>query len=386
MKLTPFYKRTLVGLLSLFFIVLASCGQSRDVELPEDIKQITNGDLDAWLKQAPFEGLWDPSADKKENTIVITNLHQVFPFIGKLKNADDDNKNRTSSDGDLHEEAWQVFKDPKWGEVVTYAQLAYDPEELFLSPSYSEMGNPVFSGNQDIELSYSGNLKATQVIDHKGSTKTGIYWVNSNMQTYLMGFYQNQNLVFEVAFPCKTDNKASCLEKLKDINKKLKLNVKSWENASVDMLETTNSKDSFWQNPYISIFPDQYEIPSIEIKIRYSDFTLQNLNVPQQNAAYLFSYKNDYGLHSLGFNKEKSARSRAEFEKAHEGQDFIEAGKLAVKLYLSESEKGDIHYIQATAYMKDKQELKVNASYPVKDPEARNEIMDIFNHLKIAQF
>lgn len=386
MKLTPFYKRTLVGLLSLFFIALVSCGQSRDVELPEDIKQITHGDLNAWLKKTPFEGLWDPAEDKKANTIVITNVHQVFPFIGKLKNASDDNKNFTGQDGDIHEDAWQVFKDPKWGEVVTYAQLAYAPEELFLSPSYSEMGNPAFSGSQDIKLSYSGNLTATQVIDRKGDSKAAIYWVNSNMQTYLMGFYQNQNLVFEVAFPCKIEEKAMCLGKLKDINKKLQLNISSWDNASIDMLQPSDNKDSFWLDPYTGIFPDEYEIPSVRVKTRFTDFKLQNLNVPQYNAAYLFSYENSYGLHYIGFNKEPSPLNRAEFDKAHETQKHIEAGSLDVKIYLSESEKDNLHQIEATAYMKNKQRLTINASYPIKDPDARDEIMDILEHLKIAQF
>ncbi len=78
--------------------------------------------------------------------------------------------------------------------------------------------------------------------------------------------------------------------------------------------------------------------------------------------------------------------SRAEFDKAHETQKHIEAASLDVKIYLSESEKDNRHQIKATAYMKNKQQLTVNASYPVKDPDARDEVMDILEHLKIAQF
>ena len=62
---------------------------------------------------------------------------------------------------------------------------------------------------------------------------------------YLFGFYQQGQLVFETGFPCPKENQMEGLEKLKQINTALGLNIKAWENATINDLQVNPNAKSF---------------------------------------------------------------------------------------------------------------------------------------------
>jgi len=76
------------------------------------------------VKKSPFKGLWNYKGDA--NTMVVTNIEQVFPFTSKFKN-------KNFKDSDIYEAETIIFKDPTFGESFVYAVLTYEPKKFYLT-------------------------------------------------------------------------------------------------------------------------------------------------------------------------------------------------------------------------------------------------------------
>ncbi|MDO6675021.1 hypothetical protein MK851_12425 [Tenacibaculum sp. 1B UA] len=226
----------------LFTIILAfmSCNTKKPLDWDNDVVNLTNKNLKGWLQKAPFNNEW--VIDNNDNSYVFTNLEQVFPFMGKFN---DFKKDTSKEHANVYEEETVVFKDTLWGESFMYGMLLYQPTELFLKDYYSERGNIIFSGVNASNEVYTANLSETFLYEKNTKYKAAVYWVSCGYKTYLFGFYQQGKLVFEFGFPCKKDNQLEGLEKLKQINTALGLDIKQWENATINDLQINRHPKSF---------------------------------------------------------------------------------------------------------------------------------------------
>ncbi|WP_375580451.1 hypothetical protein ABWH96_05280 [Marivirga tractuosa] len=222
-------------------LVMVSCG--RKPEWNEEIAKMTNKDIKSWLKTAPFEGLWDPHGNASSDEIVFTNVQSVFPFMGKYKNSGDSLDDKE----DIYSKDFYVFKDSTFGESFVHATLLYEGQPLYLESSYRESANIIFSGAASAGQYTSSSLEETKLIAENKQYRTGVYWVEQNYDYFLMGFYQKDNLVFQVAFPCPKKEASKGLDKLKEVSSVMNLNIKEWENASVKDLRKSHKTSSFWK-------------------------------------------------------------------------------------------------------------------------------------------
>ncbi|SHI86455.1 hypothetical protein [Pseudozobellia thermophila] len=216
-----------------------SCNTKKPLEWDDDVAQLTNKNLKAWLRKAPFDNEW--IIDNDGDAYVFTNLDQVFPFMGKFKGFEKTNKENPP----VYDEQSVIFKDSVWGESFMYGMLLYQPQELFLKDYYRESGNVIFSGADALNETYRASLYETYLYEENDQYKAVVYWVNSNHTMYLFGFYQQGQLVFETGFPCPKENQMEGLEKLKQINTALGLNIKAWENATINDLQVNPNAKSF---------------------------------------------------------------------------------------------------------------------------------------------
>ncbi|MDC7222968.1 MAG: hypothetical protein PQJ60_04455, partial [Spirochaetales bacterium] len=260
------------GVLLLLLLVFG-CTPRRQFKWTADLVQTLGGkDLVPWLQQSPFEGEWHAKESTKD-VFYSDNIRQVFPFMAGFENENAyyrDYYNTLTGGGKLYEETKLVFKDPQFGESFVYAGLIYNYEELFIKSFYSEAGNPLFSQGY-VSESYDSKLFETFLIHREENYKTALYWVESNNQTYLSGFYQKDRLIFQFAFPCEKDNSSRGLEKVREISRSLDLNVAEWEEAGVDSLEINPDRESFLKDPFLGVYHIRI-LPMLEIKFRESDF------------------------------------------------------------------------------------------------------------------
>lgn len=222
-------------------LVLVSC--ERKPEWNAEIVKLTNKDIQSWLKTAPFEGLWDPYANVSSDEYVFTNVQSVFPFMGSYKNSGDSLNEKE----DIYSKDFYVFKDPDYGQSFVHATLLYESEPLYLESSYRESANIIFSGAASAGQYTSSSLEETTILAENKQYRTGVYWVYQNRNYFLMGFYQKDNLVFQVALPCSLKEASKGLNKLKEVSKVLNLNIEEWKNATVKDLRKTHKTSSFWK-------------------------------------------------------------------------------------------------------------------------------------------
>jgi len=229
--------------LLLFTITLAfmSCNTKKPLEWDNDVANLTNKNLKGWLQKAPFNNEWIID-NNNDDSYVFTNLEQVFPFMGKFNGF---KKDTSKEHANVYEEEIVVFKDTLWGESFMYGMLLYQPTELFLKDYYRERGNIIFSGVNASNEVYTARLSETFLYEKNNKYKAFVYWVKCGYKTYLFGFYQQNQLIFEFGFPCKKDNQLEGLEKLKQINIALGLDIKQWENATINDLQINRYPKSF---------------------------------------------------------------------------------------------------------------------------------------------
>ena len=370
--------------LLLLWILIASCENGRPFEWTEEEMARTGGDLKAWIRKAPFQGEWDPEAGN-ENSYVITNIAQVFPFLGKFENEEANFVNDYTGQSDVYDKATVIFKDPDWGEVFVFAMLTYTPQPLFLKDFYSEMGNVALSGTQAIHESHTAKLTETKLLENRGTNKANVYWVLSNQQQYLSGFYQNGRLVLQFAFPCPDTTKG--LTKLKAINKALGIHNTSWDVADENKLTATRTNTSFWKDPYFGMQWTRF-IPEVSARVNNTPFERYNSRAASaMGVDYLFKYEDDTGQYMLSFSLEKREIDQENYEAAKQGVKFFDIQNDTRKVYILEerNSQNEIH-VKAEAYYKDNQIIKITSKYPSLSTQGAEQLHNILSTLRIRRF
>lgn len=259
----------------LFLFLLAGCeAGTRDFEWPADIAQPTGKDLGKWLRRAPFS---NELLQEGEEKTVVTNARQVFPFMGRYLNVVGELEySPQDSDNPIYRQESVLYKDPDWGDLFINATLLYDEQEVFLNQYYSESGNVVFDGATAAMDSYGATLTETEVFVRTNDYKTGIYWTGTPDRRYLLGFYQNDQLIFEAAIPLRASDTAATLAKLNEVNGKLGLGVTEWHQATVPQLKPTVSRETFWYDPFVGIYMEpRYLLHRVRLKLRDTPFQPQ---------------------------------------------------------------------------------------------------------------
>ncbi|UII26842.1 hypothetical protein LVD15_26715 [Fulvivirga maritima] len=373
--------RLMVILLAMLAGMQGCDSKKKKFEWTDDIAAITDKNIRQWLRKAPFDEEWDPHANSGDN-LVTTNEKQVFPFLGGIYN--EEGRLRSTGDGrEVFTDETVIFKDPEFGESFVHAALLYDPEEVFMSSFYSETGNVLMSGADAIHESYRADLTETSVYANENRYKTAIYWVYSGYQSYLMGFYQQGKLVFQVAFPCNNHGKG--LAKLKEVSEKLGLKIKEWEAAGEDDLEKTEDKQSFWKDPYYGIYIDGF-FPQMSVKIKNTPYKkYKNQIAKEEGVDYLFGYVNEDGEHKLSFSMKEISVTREQYEKEMNEVNVLPNENGRGPVYVIKQEvAGNVIEVEAETYFKDDKVLKISATYPTQDSAANEEINDVLTHLRIS--
>jgi hypothetical protein len=374
----------------LFVFVLFSCTNERDFEWTEDLQTMIGEDLNGWLRKSPFNGEWNPTEDDKD-VISFDNSRQVFPFMGGFKDENShyrDYFGHSLSKSKVYQVEKIIFKDSQFGESFVYAALTYDGEELFMRPSYSESGSPVFSTDFMSE-SHDASLSETMISEKNDSYKTTIYWVDSNYQLYLCGFYQKDKLVFQFAFPCTIGNKSKGLEKIKEINLTLGLNIKEWENSIVDDLEINKTPQSFLDDPFVGLYNEGYFSPKVEIKIKNTGFQKWNEKYAKEEGFdYIFTdFQKEY---KISFKREVISLAEDKYDRNWERRkpiEIISRDEGRGQLFITDKQEVDGQIIlKGETYFKDSSILKIEGSYPGSDSEAQELFSDILSNLKVHKY
>ncbi|UZR99737.1 hypothetical protein [Chondrinema litorale] len=135
-----------LNVITILILLLSACDNSPKFEYQSPTPKQASENLGAYLRQAPFENEWNQQGED-ENTVVFTNAEQVFPFMVKFKNEDDDLKSQKYGEvKDFYAQQTVIYKDVFWGELFVYGGLLFNQEPLFLNRFFSEMGNPLFIG------------------------------------------------------------------------------------------------------------------------------------------------------------------------------------------------------------------------------------------------
>lgn len=374
----------------IFFLLLLGCQSesAREFEWSEELTKTTGKHLNIWLEKSPFDGKWNESETNK-NTIVIDNIAQVFPFLGKFKNENDNFKNSLGRDSDIYQKKVTVFKDSQFGESFVYAALVYEDQALFLKDYYSEMGNVAFSGKDAIYESYTASLSETMVFGENEKYKTAIYWVNSNYKTYLFGFYQKGKLIFQFGFPCNANEKLKCLEKVKEINSALNLNIKEWAEITEAQLAVNKNPQSFWKDPYRGIYRGKSLLHEVKVKIKNTDFKELKRNLANEKGVdYIFAQENGNKQNMISFKKDETTLNKKQFEDEFKALKYISMNDTSKgKLFITSNKVVNGQVITDTqTYFKNKTTLKIQISYPENDPKAKAQLFDILTNIKISRF
>lgn len=363
----------------IIFLAFLSCQNERTFEWTEDLKQTVGTDLEEWLKKSPFDGVWNEKKGDKD-VMVFDNRQQVFPFMGKFKN-ENDNFRDYKTDGDVYKKETILYKDTRFGESFVFAALLYEPQELFLEPTYSEMGSVILSGQGAMDERYYAQLAETMIYSKNKAYKTAIYWVDSNQKEYLFGFYQRGKLIFEFAFPCSASHISEGVKQIKAINDDLGLNIKEWAQATGAQLAINNAPGSFWKDPFVDIYYGAYMLPEVQVKIKNTDFKALNKRASRERDAD-YTFVNEKNGSVISFKKEKTDLTAQAYADSFKDQKQIpiDGGK---QLYITKEELANGQNVwKVESYFKDNYILTIEACYPENDTEARKQMMDVLQNLK----
>lgn len=370
--------------IKLFHIIilftLFSCTKEREFKWNENIKLITEGNLKTWIRKAPFENEWDPHKGKGNNEYVITNEAEVFPYMGKFKNIND---NFTSKD--LYQKEFVIYKDSKWGDLFVYAALQYDNQELYLDNNYSEPLNPFTSGGMNAINQYStAQLNETHLVAKNQEYKANVYLVYASGVDFLFGFYQQGQLLFEVGFPCKYENRKEGLKKLQQINEALNLNIKEWDSKNIADLEINNNPISFWDDPYIGLYRGEYLTHSLNVNLKNTPFVKSGT---EKGIDYIFAYENTYGYSLITFKLEATSFNSTTYEENNKDQHVLDTKPLTQKVFITKQKVIDGNVFgEAETYFRDSKILKIGFQYPKEDKLAKKQIDNMLANLKIHKY
>lgn len=368
----------IVGGIGLFAL---SCDNknTRTFMWDDQVAELTGKHLDSWLRQAPFD---NELKLQEEDKVVLTNAKQVFPFIGRYYNAVEELRtDGTSSDTAIYQQTEVLFKDAVWGDLFVSATLLYNYEEVFLGNSYVETGNTFFGGLDAATDTHSASLHETSVLARKSRYKTGIYWVSANFNRYLLGFYQQGQLVFETVIPLLGTDTLATLNKLKEVSEKLNLNIPEWENASVEQLQTVDGSTSFWIDPFTGIYLGDYMLNDVHLKTGDTPFVQSNTAT---KGDHYFSYQSPKGLVELYTALGKTTLSEEDFNKENRGMDSYQYHNQ----YIFYEEGPSEGYVNGTAktYFKDSQYLEIHYRHPETDSGAKDQVHGILRYIKVRKF
>ncbi len=374
-------KLGLVWVLGVWIIVGCNGSSKRDFEWPADIAALTGKDLGEWLRQAPFT---NELSQKEDNKVVFTNAQQVFPFMGRFHNAVGELRYaRNDADNPIYQEEAVLYQDPEWGDLFVSAALLYDAEEVFLDRNYSESGNVLFGGVDAGMDRHTASLRETAVFSRSGPNKAACYWAATAGGSYLLGFFQQGNLVFETAIPLRGTDTLATLNKLKDVSDKLGLEVQEWQQATVAQLAATDKRETFWKDPFTGIYFDSASFLN-RVMLKIKDTPFQEVQ-PAPMGDHYFSYEGTGGLVMFATEVKATSEDREAFDAGN--QDLPAYETNGQRLYYEEQPtKGNRVAGIAKTYFNAGQYLEINYAYPQADNMAKAAIHGVLQHVKVRRF
>jgi len=363
--------------------IIAGCSGSsnRDFEWPADIAALTGKDLGEWLRRSPFT---NELSQKEDNKVVFTNARQVFPFMGRFNNAVGELRYaRNDADNPIYQEEAVLYQDPEWGDLFVSAALLYDAEEVFLDSYYSESGNILFGGVDAGMDRHTASLRETAVFSRSGPNKAACYWAATAGGSYLLGFFQQGNLVFETAIPLRGADTLATLDKLKEISDKLGLDVPAWQQATVAQLAATDTRETFWKDPFTGIYFDPASfLNRVMLKIKDTPFREAQ---PAPSGDHYFSYEGESGLVMFATEVKATSEDREAFDAV--GKDLPAYETNGQRLYYEEHPaKGSRVTGVARTYFKEGQYLEIRYAYPQNDETAKATLHGVLQHVKVRRF
>ena len=343
----------------------------------EDIARLTDKQIGGWLRKAPFTNEFRQS---EAGEIMITNAQQVFPFLSRYYDAEGE-LDRPYNDNDpiFYQEA-VLYDDPQWGNLFVSGMLLYDDREMFLEESYLELGNPFFEGTNGAANTHSATLYETTVAARNDRYKTGIYWAGVGFDRYLLGFYQQGQLVFEAVVPLLETDTLASLNKLKEINMALGLNIREWDGATVGQLQRIDQPTTFWKDPFAGIYLDPtYLLPSVYLKIKDTPF--EEAGNPNKGD-HFFSYRSAHGEVELYTQKKKTDLDEAGFNEASRNLNQYEYRTQPI--FYEEIPAGTYTEGTATTYFKNNTYIEVHYRFPAADEGAEAHIHGILKRIRVS--
>lgn len=364
------------------FCFLTSCdffsSSKKDFQWNDEVATLTGKDLKSWLRKAPFSN----ELKGNDNEVMFSNAEQVFPFLGKYYNSvEQQKKNYSDSEaGHIYQIETILFQDPHWGDLFVNAALLYNNDELYLSDSNIETGDPMFEGKDAVFNTYHGGLMETAVHSKAQDTKNGLYWGSNSTKVYLLAFYQKNNLAFEVAVPLIGQDTLATLNKLKEVNTALGLNVPEWANAQLKDLNPLDNNGTFWKDPFQGFFAVDYFIQTVFLKILDTDFKEEQSSSDED--IHQFSANNNGATAKFSVKTAPSTLNFEDFEKKY--KDLAHYEYFHKKVYYEEKESGNEVQGKAYAFYSKDKVLEFEFSYPKNNPELKKQMHSILKYVKIT--
>ncbi len=364
------------------FSFLTSCdffsSSNKDFQWNDEVATLTGKDLKSWLRNAPFSN----ELKGNDNEVMFSNAEQVFPFLGKYYNSvERQTKNYSDPEtGHIYQTETILFQDPHWGDLFVNAALMYNNDELYLSDSNIETGDPMFEGKDAVFNTYHGGLMETAVHSKAQDTKNGLYWGSNSTKVYLLAFYQKNNLAFEVAVPLIGQDTLATLNKLKEVNTALGLNVPEWANAQLKDLNPLDNNGTFWKDPFQGFFAVDYFIQTVFLKILDTDFKEEQSSSDED--IHQFSANNNGGTAKFSVKTAPSTLNFEDFEKKY--KDLAHYEYFHKKVYYEEKESGNEVQGKAYAFYSKDKVLEFEFSYPKNNPELKKQMHSILKYVKIT--
>ena len=364
------------------FCFLTSCdffsSSKKDFQWNDEVATLTGKDLKSWLRKAPFSN----ELKGNDNEVMFSNAEQVYPFLGKYYNSvEQQKKNYSDSEaGHIYQIETILFQDPHWGDLFVNAALMYNNEELSQSDSNIESGDRMFEGKDAVFNTYHGGLMETAVHSKAQDTKNGLYWGSNSTKVYLLAFYQKNNLAFEVAVPLIGQDTLATLNKLKEVNTALGLNVPEWANAQLKDLNPLDNNGTFWKDPFQGFFAVDYFIQTVFLKILDTDFKEEQSSSDED--IHQFSANNNGGTAKFIVKTAPSTLNFEDFEKKY--KDLAHYEYFHKKVYYEEKESGNEVQGKAYAFYSKDKVLEFEFSYPKNNPELKKQMHSILKYVKIT--
>lgn len=372
-------------ILILLPLALNSCDSKRPLEWNDEIADITNKNLDEWLRKSPFTNEWIADEDPDDDYVVLTNHKLVFPMLGEFKNEDDDLIGLFRDSSDFYNEKFVLYKDSVWGDSYVFATLMYEYQPLYKERYHRN--SQIIGGSQ----SNSVELLETNIAAVNDEYRTAIYWVETGFDiTHLHAFYQRDQLVFEMAFPCTEKEAHQGLNFIKETGDKLGLSIPEWIEADTSMLKEVEfaNRKTIWRNYYVKMYNRQH-LSRLKIKIEQTPYRKQYMSrARKEGVDMLWGYENDFGIHKIGVVTKKLSTNQVEFEASKAGHRSVELRKdnKNRKVFYQQAEDDGMITGSAEMFFLEGEKLMLLYTYPKSDSEAFTYIMDIFINLKVNDY